>query len=134
MLTLHSPELLADALKLLSLGPDLREVLARRIEQTLALDLGGLTHLLVIEPGDTEADIVGEVCFSPLENTLLNTRLGSPDFEPDWAWHEDHGGIHELVFTVGDGGFAFLFIIPEADGIDAQLIELCRYQPERHQH
>ena len=46
--------------------PALKSLLQARLDQAAAADLLSLTHLLVVQPGDTEAQIVTEIGFSPL--------------------------------------------------------------------
>jgi len=53
-------------------------------------------------------------------------RFGSTDFRPHHDWLEDHGGWFELIFTVGNSGFAFVLFVEAADGADPELLALCR--------
>jgi len=81
----------------LPLDPELHALIAERLATALDRQLEDLTHILVIEPGDAEADIVDAIGFSPL----------SPEApEPDWT--EAHVGYRELVYCVGNSGFAFI--------------------------
>jgi hypothetical protein len=104
----------------------LKRLLADRIADWAAAGLLGLTHLLILEPGDTEQAILNEVAFSPLVSTVDGQRWGSPGFEPDHDWLEDHDGWFELVFTVGNDGFAFVLLIPDAADTDPDLLAFCR--------
>ena len=79
----------------LPLRADLKELLHKRIYQIFGDGLADLTHLLVIEAGDTEAMVRAEVAFSPLE---------------------DHGGWFELTFCVGNDGFAFVLLVQDEPG------------------
>lgn len=106
--------------------PTLPQPVAKRIRHCLDNGLEDLTHILVIEPGDTEEAIVEAIGFSPLEDRLHGTRFGDPDFEPDWDWCHRHTGWWELIYTVGNDGFAFLLFVEDAEGVDDRLLTLCR--------
>lgn len=98
----------------LPLRADLKELLHKRIHQIFDDGLADLTHLLVIEAGDTEAMVREEIGFSPLE--VEGIRYGSPGFFHRWDWLEDHGGWFELIFCVGNDGFAFVLLVQDGAG------------------
>lgn len=103
------------------LDPKLHDLLAGRIKDALALDLGDLTHIVVIQPHDTEADIIEALGFSPLVS-----RIDSIHMQPDWDWLEAHVGWFELVYAVGNSGFAFLVFVQDSEGVLPDLLTLCR--------
>ncbi len=39
---------------------------------------------------------------------------------------EDHGGWFELIVTVGNDGFAFILFVRNRDGVDPELLAMCR--------
>jgi hypothetical protein len=133
MISLYNADLMLDCQRLLKLEPGLRHLLLHRIEATLAQDLGNLSHILVIQPGDTEADILQEACISPLRNTLLdeNLRFGSPGWVPQFDaidWSDDGGWT--VTTCIADSGYAVIMMIPDDEGIDADLRALCeQYAP-----
>ena len=102
------------------LQPDLHELIVSRLQDAFACELADLTHVLVIQPGDTEAQIIDAIGFSPLVSRIDGHRL-----EPDWDYLEQHKGWWELVYTVGDSGFAFLVFVQRAAGVLPELIDLC---------
>ncbi|WP_447750837.1 hypothetical protein [Sphingopyxis fribergensis] len=102
------------------LAPDLHALIASRLEDAFACDLADLTHILVIQPGNTEAQIINAIGFSPLVSRMDGNRL-----QPDWDYIEPHPGWWELIYTVGDTGFAFLVFVERADGIIPELLKLC---------
>ncbi len=111
------------------LQPAVAALLNLRITQLTradGIDLADLTHFLVIQPGDTMAAVEREVGFTPLTNLSDGSTYGSPDFTPSWEWIEDHNGCFELVYIVSDDGFAFVVIVENLLGVDAQLLALCR--------
>lgn len=115
------------------IDPALRQLLADRVHDWAATDLLGLTHLLIVQAGDTEGDILKEAAFSPLSNPLNGSRIGSPAFQPAFDWLQDHGGWFELIQTVSNDGFAFVLFIEDAEGADRALISLCRTYAEGEQ-
>lgn len=100
---------------------DLYDLLATRLQDAFACGLADLTHILVIQPGDTEAQIVDAIGFSPLVSRMDGKRL-----QPDWDFIEQHSGWWELVYTVGNSGFAFLVFVERAHGVDPELIAMLR--------
>lgn len=104
------------------LQPDLHELIASRLQDAFACDLANLTHILVIQPGDTEEQIIDAIGFSPLVSRMDGNRL-----QPDWDYLEQHPGWWELIYTVGDSGFAFLVFVQRATGVLPELLDLCVY-------
>jgi len=117
-----------------TIDQNLKQLLADRIHDWSATDLLDLTHLAIVQAGDTEEAITDEVAFSPLVNPLDGRRFGSKGFEPAWDWLERHDGWFEMIVTVGNDGFAFVLFIEDSDDIDAQLRQLCHtYAPATRQ-
>ena len=126
MLSFHDAAAIAAAPTTASIDPALKQLIADRVHDWTATDLLDLTHLLIVQPGDTEADLVEEVAFSPLVNPIDGRRFGSAGFAPAWDWLERHDGWFELIATVGDSGFAFVLFIQDAEGIEPELRHMCR--------
>ena len=103
------------------LDATLHTLLAGRIQDALALELGELTHMAIIQPHDTEGDIIDALGFSPLVSRIDGIHL-----EPDWDWFERHEGWFELVYTVGNSGFAYLVFVQDSEGVLPDLLALCR--------
>ncbi|WP_257540715.1 hypothetical protein [Sphingobium sp. CFD-1] len=104
---------------------DLKGLLRKRIDQIFDDGLADLTHLLVIEPCDTETMVQKEIGFSPLE--VEGVRHGSPGFIPRWDILHDHGGWFELIFCVGNDGFAFVLLVQDGPGsVWPELRDACR--------
>jgi hypothetical protein len=101
--------------------PNLHKLLHGRIQDAQALELGDLTHFLVIEPGDAEGEIIDAIGFSPLVSRIDGVHL-----DPDWDWIERHEGWWELVYTVSNDGFAFILFVQDAPGVLPDLLNLCR--------
>lgn len=116
MLSFDTKASLIEALTL-PLDPVLRDLLTARINDAITRGLGDLTHILVVQSGDTEADIIDAIGFSPLVHRIYGTRFGEFDHEPDWDWRLDHEGWIELGRCVGDSGFAYLLFVQNLDAV-----------------
>ncbi|GAB5349212.1 hypothetical protein [Alteriqipengyuania sp. 357] len=101
------------------IDPTLKTLLRDRLDDTLHCGLQDLTHVLVIEAVDTEEAVIDAIGFSPLRSRMEDL----PD-TPDWDWIEHHSGWWELLYTVGNDGFAFILLVEDADG--SPFAELCR--------
>ena len=115
------------------LDPALKALLEIRLNQVAKADLLDLTHILVIQPGDTEAQIIAEIGFSPLVEPLAGVRFATTGFYPHWAWLHDLGGWYEMIVTVGDSGFAFILLIERGLGVIPELIAMCGHYAARDQ-
>ena len=120
MLHFYDRETIARALTLPSLPAPLRQRIA-----ALSDDLIDWTEYLVIEPGDTERDIIRLVGFSPFVEPIDGARFGEPGFEPPLDWLAKHDGFFELVFSFGST-FAYVLFIEDSDAVDPDLLSLCR--------
>jgi len=103
------------------LEPILHALIKGRVQDAFKLCLADLTHIVVVEPYDSEDDLIEALGFSPLVSRLDGNRL-----ERDWDWLEQHPGWWELVYTVGNDGFAFLVLVQNAPGVLPDLLALCR--------
>ncbi len=114
---------LIDPAAMLAALPTLAPLPRHRVEDILNSQLADITHVLIIEPDDTEADIVAEIGFSPLE--LERLQFGDSGLEPAWDVLHDHGGWFELAFCVGNSGFAFVLLVEDHEP-PTPLVRLCR--------
>lgn len=116
MLALHDSQSMKLAM-LLHFEPELHTLLAHRICD-LSPELQERTCYLVVEDGDTEADLIEELGHCPIEIV---------DGVPSWDWLYDHGGWLEAGQTIGDSGFCYVTFIEDGSG---WLAELCREHAE----
>jgi hypothetical protein len=123
MVHLYDRAAMAHALAL-DLNPTLLRLLKDRIG-ALGEELIDWTEYLVVEPGDTEADITRHVGFSPLIEPIDGKRFGEPGFQAHWDWLVDHGGWFELSVSFGST-FAYVLFIEDADEVPTDLLNLCR--------
>lgn len=117
MLHLYDRATMAHALTL-DLEPRLRSLLADRINSlvTAEYDLTDQTEFLVVEPDDTEENIICAIGFSPLVEPIDGIRFGEPTFIPWWDCLLRRDGWFEMVVTFGSTFSITLFIAnaPEA--------------------
>jgi hypothetical protein len=124
MLSLHDEATMQAALAL-PIDPHLHALLTTRIGHYAASGLSSLTHILVIQPGDTDAVIKQEIGFYPTTSPIDGAHFESLAFHPFWDWLEDQGGWFEMIVTVGDTGFAYILLIENVEGADPDLLALC---------
>ena len=106
--------------------PKLKNLLTDRVQDWSARGLLDLTHLAIIEVGDTDESIIEALGFSPLVNPLDGLRHGMDGFALPFDYVADHGGWFELISTVGNDGFAFILFVRDRDGVDPELRAMCR--------
>lgn len=97
----------------------LRTLIEDRLADTIHCGLQDLTHVLVVEAGDTEQQIIDAIGFSPLQSRIDGVRNS-----PDWDWIERHDGFWEVLFCVGNEGHAYILLVEDAE--DSLLAQLCR--------
>jgi hypothetical protein len=122
MLHLYDRATMAHALTL-GLNPRLHNLLGERIE-ALSDELIDYTEFLVVQTGDTEADILEQIGLSPLINPVDGAQYGTAGFEPHWDWLAAHDGYWEMLFTFGST-FAYIVFVTDADGVLPELRRLC---------
>ena len=108
----------------------LKKLLADRVHDWAATELLELTHLLIVQAGDGEGEMLEAAGYSPLVNSLDGKRFGQKGFTPPFDWLQHHHGWFELIQTVSNDGFAFVIFVPDRDGIDPELRRLCRKYAE----
>jgi hypothetical protein len=89
------------------------------------LELSELFKLILIEPGDTLADLDAEFNGRLLVNHFSGRRFGDDGFRPCFETLEEHTTFYDMVFCEGDAGVCVEVIVPKTDGIDARLLSLC---------
>ena len=100
--------------------PELRHLITERIHSLfddLPDDLAYLLQVVVLESGDTVADMFGHLGL-PCQDPAL------PHFCPAWEVIEAHSHWFELTFVLSDDGAGVVVFVP--DTADAALLSLCR--------
>lgn len=112
------------------LDPDLRAILDGRLAllypEFADWDLRDLAHFIVVEPGDSIEAIERELGINPLVNIVDNVRYPDPAFDPSFEFCIARKGYFDLTFCLSDAGLAHCLLVPDQDGIDPTLLELCR--------
>ncbi|AJA09816.1 hypothetical protein SKP52_14670 [Sphingopyxis fribergensis] len=122
MLHLYDRASFARALTL-DLDTNLHRLLAERIG-ALTEDLIDYTEYLVVQRGDTEADIIRHIGLSPLIEPMDGIRFGEPGFLPHWDYLAAHDRWFEFIFTFGSA-FAYIVLVQRTDDDDDPLQQLC---------
>ena len=106
------------------LDTNLHRLLAEHIG-ALTEDLIDYTEYLIVQPGDTEADIIRHIGLSPLIEPMDGIRFGEPGFRSHWDWLARHDGWYELIFTFGST-FAYVLFIEDDGRTRTEILEMCR--------
>jgi hypothetical protein len=109
------------------LDPRLIDLLRRRFADLVTPygDLTDWTEFIVVEPGDTEADVERELGFSPLVNPVDGSRFGTPTFQPFWDHLALAAGYFEMAFSFGST-FAAIVLVADDRHVDSHLLRSCR--------
>ena len=114
--------------------PDLRALVALRYRQLHSPDdpdaPDATGHFIVVEPGDTVEQLEQSVGLPILHGLFDDLPFGHPDFFPCSEILEEHRNestcIYEMVFISNDDGAATAIFVADTEGIDADLLALCR--------
>ena len=105
----------------------------RALVQQRINDLGGesfdadsLGYFLVIEAGDTIEAISATVGFNILCNRFSGIRFDATGFAPSFEFIEEFPSCFDMVFVLDDSGFGIELFVPKEEGVDTDLIALCR--------
>jgi hypothetical protein len=121
MLSIRDGEELARALAS-PIKPEIKDLLRTRWNQVAEdlsdEDIADLVQFVIVEPGDTVADLERAIGFR------VCASEGELGFSPEWAeYHE--GFAHEFCWVFSDDGAGAIAIIPCQDEIDADLRDFC---------
>lgn len=107
--------------------PQLQNLLADRVNDWKNDGLLNLTHLVLIEVGDTDASIIEELGNSLLINPLNGKRHGEEGFVFPFDLLTIHRGYFELMTTIGNDGYARVIFVRDREGVDPDLLSMCRH-------
>ncbi len=85
----------------------------------------GAVHFVIVQVGDSVAELERECGFPILRNWLDDTRFGDEDFTPCFEVLEEHARCYEMVFIWDDEGEGIAIFIPKVIGIDPVLMAMC---------
>ena len=101
------------------------------IEATIAalsedepFDAAVLGYFLIVEPGDTVADLDAQIGFSILANRWIGLRFDAPGYTQHFEVLDEHAGYFELVFILSDDGFGIEVFVPKR-GVAPELLAMC---------
>jgi hypothetical protein len=126
MLSYKEAAAIAAAPAIAPVDAHLKRLLAERVHDWAATDLLDLTHLIIVQGGDTEQDLLAAAGYSPLANPLDGRRFGDPEFTPSFDWLQVHDGWTEIIETVSNDGFAFVLFVEHNERTNPELELLCR--------
>ena len=114
--------------------PYIRDLVALRWSQVLAgepYDYDRHGYMVVVEPGDTVEQLEQEIGLPLLHGLFDDIPFGDDDFTPCFEILEEHTyenaiSIYEMVFISNDDGAATALFIADTEGIDADLLAMCR--------
>ena len=111
----------------------IRELVALRFTQVMAgepYDYDRHGYMVVVEVGDTVEQLEQEIRLPILHGLFDDVPFGHPDFAPCFEILEEHRNgnscIYEMVFISNDDGAATALFIADTEGIDADLLAMCR--------
>ena len=121
----------ADMAHILS-GPidhNLKAILLGRLEMLEEFsdwDLADLAHFLIVEPGDCIEAIARELGVNPLINIVDDACFPDKSFQPSFEFCIARKGYFDLTFALSDSGQALVLLVPNQEGVEPTLLELCR--------
>lgn len=109
-------------------NPAIRDLVQKRINDLggEAFDADALGYFLVIEPGDTTEAISATVGFNILHNRFTGIRFDATGFTGSFEFIDEFPCCYDMVFILDDAGFGIEVFVPKADGIDNDLLAMCR--------
>ena len=122
----------ADMARVLSgpIDPDLKAILLGRLELLSEYleqwPLEDLLHVIVVETGDSIKAIERELGINPLVNIVDNVCFPDVAFDPSFEFCISRKGYFDLTYALCDSGLAVVLLVPDQDGIEPVLLELCR--------
>jgi hypothetical protein len=107
----------------------IRALLTRRFRELAQEDFAyeELGEFLLIEPGDTAADLEarGRICVT--SGPFNAACYGDAGFSPGFECLEEHAGhCFEMVHILNDSGYGVIVIVPDQPDIDEELLRFCR--------
>ena len=109
-------------------NPAIRESVQQRINDLggVAFDSNELGYFLVVEIGDTIESIQAQHGFDLLRTRFTGIRFNATGFTPSFEFIEEFPACYDMVFVLEDSGFGVEIFVPKEEGIDPDLIAMCR--------
>ncbi|MBS1144271.1 MAG: hypothetical protein H6R14_1677 [Proteobacteria bacterium] len=110
-------------------NPGIHHLVAIRLQQLIG-DASISTELIIVETGDAASAIEHSAGFPILTSLFDDLPYDHPDYTPPFEIMEQHHyeqyRIYEMVFIGNDDGAATALFVPDQEGIDADLLAVCR--------
>lgn len=111
--------------------PAIRDLVRQRISelsQTEPFDPALMGSLILVEPGDTAAQLEKECGCLITTGLFGDAKYGDPEFMPCFEWLEYHAQAHcyEMLFIMTDDGIGTALFVPDEPDIDLDLLAFCR--------
>ena len=87
-------------------------------------DAAVLGYFLIVEPGDTVADLDAQIGFSILANRWTGIRFDAPGYTQHFEVLDEHAGYFEMVFILSDDGYGIEVFVPKR-GVAPELLAMC---------
>jgi len=111
--------------------PAIRDLVRQRItelSQGEPFDPATMGALVLVEPGDSAAQLEAECGCLITTGLFGDTKYGDPDFMPCFEWLEHHAeaNCYEMLFVMTDDGVGTALFVPDEPDIDPELLAFCR--------
>jgi hypothetical protein len=109
--------------------PFVRALIAARFEALADEGVADddLAEYHVVEAGDQVSALEAAGGIWITSSPFSDARYGDADFAPCFEMLEEHAGhCFEMVHVLNDSGFAVITLVPDAPGIDEELLQFCR--------
>ena len=109
-------------------NPAIRELVQQRINDLggEAFDSNELGYFLVVESSDTLEALSAQLGFDMLRNRFTGIRFNATGFTPSFEFIEEFPACYDMVFVLDDTGIGVEIFVPKEEGIDPDLIAMCR--------
>lgn len=101
------------------------QLLTRQIEFMSEDESEESLTVVIVEPGDTLADVDAALNHQLLLNDYSGRRYVDAGFIPCFETLIEHPTFYEMFFVEGGGEVGISVVIPKSPDIDAELLALC---------
>ena len=109
--------------------PELRHLIqktVRDLSEDYPYDPDELGYFLVVQPGDRLDILSRQIGFPIMVNRFSGIQFGHAGFTPSFELVDEHTGCYEMVFIISDDGFGVEVFIPKTEGVDPDLLAMCK--------
>lgn len=109
--------------------PELRHLIQktiRNLSEDYPYDPDELGYFLIVQPGDGLDTLSGQIGFPVMVNRFSGIQFGHAGFTPSFELVDEHANYYEMVFIISDDGFGVEVFIPKTEGVDPDLLAMCK--------